>query len=163
MISAVQWVPRGAVASHPRYYQPTEEEVEKWCVGYFEKMVQIYENCRKIEADAQLELDKAAGIEFGVDGMPDEDEDSSVSDAEEISAAVAKARKVAKAMKTDSSEDLSEFNLESYDDEPDMEVGVSMLASCNAAFESNFDDPLMTQKEVGCFRDSFHKKLFLSG
>eukprot|EP00286_Rhodomonas_abbreviata_P007413 CAMPEP_0181319318 /NCGR_PEP_ID=MMETSP1101-20121128/17502_1 /TAXON_ID=46948 /ORGANISM="Rhodomonas abbreviata, Strain Caron Lab Isolate" /LENGTH=541 /DNA_ID=CAMNT_0023426899 /DNA_START=160 /DNA_END=1782 /DNA_ORIENTATION=- len=126
MISALSWMPRGKAKAVPNKYEPTPEEMEEM---------------------------RAAAEELGAQNADDEDEWEDMSeDEDEAAAAVAataakRASKAAKAAKNltgkEKPDELAEYNLDDYDEEPGGAEGV-LAGTGLSVFRSNDEDPYIT-------------------
>lgn len=144
LISSVLWVPRGVSAQHPSKYDLSDPaELER-----VQKLGKI-----KLE-DAQRDLEEMERLEKGVDGMAvdnddgdgegdeweddedsEEDEDNDEKAAAKKAAAFAKAAKQVggKSKKDEDPDDMSKYNLDTYDDERQKSTCTSRIAGFGKA------------------------------
>lgn len=107
LISATAWVPRGAAAQHPSKYAVDEQELKR------------VEQLAKLQLkDAQFDLDSARELEQDRDEGGDDDDEwqDEESDQEMADASSKEPKQKPKTVSRDP-DDLSAYNLDTYDDE----------------------------------------------
>ncbi|ORY98800.1 WD40-repeat-containing domain protein [Syncephalastrum racemosum] len=134
MISALQWVRKGAAKEHPEKFKLNEEEMDE-----FQKIASE----RLIDAKMDLKAAREAAMDVDMDGSSDEEDDANMEEdkAAETGAAASQG-----------DDDLAEYNLDTYDEEiaADQEQGkAGMFAGRKdiAYYKDEKDDPYVTLKD----------------
>mmetsp|Transcript_48578 Transcript_48578/g.115634 ORF Transcript_48578/g.115634 Transcript_48578/m.115634 type:complete len:553 (+) Transcript_48578:54-1712(+) len=133
MISALSWMPRGKAKAVPVKYEPSAEEMEE-----------MRQTAKEMEASG---AGQAGGLEEESDEWEDMEDDEEEETREEAvdraSKAAKSANKSAQKAPGASANDLAEYNLDDYDNEPDGVVGVLAGAGL-AVYSNNNEDPYIT-------------------
>jgi len=153
MISSTCWIPRGKSLQHPKKYDLDEDEL---------KRVSTLANLHFDDAKAQLEHAQkmAQDMKSGNDNWEDEEEDEDDNEEEEEEEEAVQGEesmetdqvdgKKATLPKKKDPNDLSEYNLDDYDNETS--TGTQMGAFSNIKglqfYRNNEEDPYITMKEV---------------
>lgn len=145
MISAVKWVRRGAAAEFPLQEELTEEEIEN-----LKKQFPEYESSLKSKTN-----DEDEGEEEQDEEMDDDEEvkaEKKKESKEQLQSRAQEAIKKAASVAVEiagvsmDDDDLAEYNMDTYDDEPEAEIfgrGIGGLQY----YESNEQDPHITNPD----------------
>ncbi|KAK9448177.1 WD40-repeat-containing domain protein [Limtongia smithiae] len=142
MISATTWVPQGFAAEFPSRYEMDDEEVDRISKLAQLRLDDALEDLE--EATEQLEnagTDEEQEEEIIVDTVPDED-------------VVTALKEEAALQETEIDDDLKEYDLENYDNEPETDKqSLSMFSNIKnlAYYKSNDEDPyiILPKNEEG--------------
>jgi periodic tryptophan protein 1 len=123
-------MPRGKAKAVPVKYEPTEEEMEE-----------MRQTAKELEASGAPGGAEEESDEW--EEMDDEEEETREEAVDRASKAAKSASKSAKKAPGADANDLAEYNLDDYDNEPDGVVGVLAGAGL-AVFQTNNEDPYIT-------------------